>query len=91
VIDEPYEYVTERIRTRLADAHSVAELGITVTLHGGRVFLNGCVHSPEHRDAIIDVARRAAEGFEVCPELDICPPAEPSSAESLTDGSERSA
>jgi BON domain len=82
---EPSEYLTERIRARLADAPSVAELGIVVTLHGGRVFLNGCVHTPEHRDAIVAVAREVAAGFEVCPELDICPPVEPPAAESLSE------
>jgi osmotically-inducible protein OsmY len=81
--DEPAEYLVEHIRARLADDPGVAELGIAVAVHGQRVFLNGCIHTDEHRDAIVAVARKVAAGYEVHDDLTVCTPLEPPGEELL--------
>jgi hypothetical protein len=82
-MSEPAEYLVEHIRARLADDPSVAELGIAVAVHGQRVFLNGCINTPEHRDAIVAAAEQVAEGYEVLADLTVCAPVEPPGEEAL--------
>ncbi|MGH9246979.1 MAG: nucleotidyltransferase [Acidimicrobiales bacterium] len=81
--DEPVEYVTEHIRSRLAADARAAELGITVNIHGRRIFLEGVVHNPQHRDAVVAVAREAAPEYEICPDLAVVEPADGAPEEEL--------
>jgi len=80
---EPVEYVVARIRERLAADGRAAELGIAVTVHGGRIFLDGCVHADEHRDAIVAVASEVAGGYEICSDLTVCEPTDGAPEERL--------
>jgi hypothetical protein len=76
VSTEPAEYVVAHIRDRLASDGDIAELGVGVTVHGERVFLDGSVHSVEHRDAIVAAAREVAAGYEICADIIVCEPAD---------------
>jgi osmotically-inducible protein OsmY len=75
---EPDEYLVAHIRDRLAAgpgaAADVAELGVAVSVHGGRVFLDGVVSSEEQRDAVVAAAREVAGGREVCADITVCEP-----------------
>jgi hypothetical protein len=55
-MDEPPEYVSERLRTRLAEDGRVNTLGLQVTVRGRDVFLAGTVESAERRRAVVEVA-----------------------------------
>jgi hypothetical protein len=55
-MDEPAEYVAERLRSRLAEDGRVNALGVEVTIRGRDVFLAGTVESPERRRALVEVA-----------------------------------
>ena len=48
-------YLAERIRTAFAHDPRVNELGLTVTLVGGRVFVTGTVPTTERRDGVATV------------------------------------
>ncbi|MGH9280138.1 MAG: BON domain-containing protein [Acidimicrobiales bacterium] len=49
---EPHAYLTERIREALAHDPAVAELGISVSVSGGRVLLTGDVATGDRRRAV---------------------------------------
>jgi hypothetical protein len=55
-MDEPAEYVSERLRSRLAEDGRVNALGLEVTVLGKDVFLAGTVESAERRRTVIEVA-----------------------------------
>lgn len=59
---EPDAYVVEHIREALAHDPRVAELGITVSVSGGTVFLTGDVATPERKEAVAEVVRPLVRG-----------------------------
>lgn len=80
-MDEPAEYVSQRLRDRLAADGRVNALGVEVTVRGGDVFLSGAVETEERRRAIADIAREELPGHVVhdglaVTELDAAPGAE---------------
>jgi hypothetical protein len=81
--NEPVEYVVEHVRERLASDPRVAELGVHVSVHGQRLFLDGVVHSPDHRDAIVAVAREVAPDYEICADVAVTEPADGAPEEEL--------
>jgi hypothetical protein len=83
VSEEPAEYVIAHIRERLAADGDVAELGVGVTIHGDRVFLDGAVYSEEHREAIVAAAREVAAGYEICADITVSEPADGAPEERL--------
>ena len=56
-MEEPAEYVSERLRSRLAADGRVNALGLEVTVRGRDVFLAGTVEDPARRRAVLEVAR----------------------------------
>ncbi|MGH9223871.1 MAG: BON domain-containing protein [Acidimicrobiales bacterium] len=58
----PDEYLSERIRDALAHDDRVAELGISVSVSGDRVFLTGDVATDERKAAVAEVVRPLLEG-----------------------------
>jgi osmotically-inducible protein OsmY len=60
--DEPHAYVAERIRDALAHDPRVSELGISVTVAGGKILLSGEVATLERKAAAMEVAEPLAEG-----------------------------
>ncbi len=58
-------YLVERVRTALAEDPRVGELGITVTVEGGRLVLSGEVATAERRVAVEAVAREQAPATEI--------------------------
>lgn len=52
------DYDAERLREELARDERVSELGIEVTISGGKAFLHGKVPTPERRTALAEVAQR---------------------------------
>jgi len=60
--DEPQAYVAERIRDALAHDERVAELGISVSVSGDRVFLTGDVATDERKTAVGEVVTPLLEG-----------------------------
>jgi osmotically-inducible protein OsmY len=59
---EPQAYVAERIRDALAHDERVAELGISVSVSGDRVFLTGDVATDERKTAVGEVVTPLLEG-----------------------------
>jgi len=55
-MDEPAEYVSERLRSRLAEDGRVNALGVEVTVRGRDVFLAGTLESAERRRTVVEVA-----------------------------------
>ena len=62
---EPERYLVERVREALAHDPRVTALDIRVTIKDGKIFLAGCVTTPERREAITDVVRDLLPGYEV--------------------------
>ena len=60
--DEPEAYLVERVRQALAHDARVAELGISVTVHGETVFLTGDVATPERKAAVAEVVQPLIAG-----------------------------
>lgn len=63
--DEPDHYRVEHLREALAADERVSELGLTVTLRGQRVFVAGCVSTPERRAAVAVVVQELLPDAEV--------------------------
>ena len=63
--DTADEYVASRIAEALATDNRTNELGITVSVRGGVVFLLGEVASPQRRVLAADVASQAAPGLRI--------------------------
>ena len=59
---EPEAYFVERLREALAHDPRVAELGVSVRMAGGRVFLSGEVATPERKVAAAEVLGPLLEG-----------------------------
>ena len=59
---EPQAYVAERIRDALAHDDRVAELGLSVSVSGDRVFLTGDVATDERKTAVGEVVTPLLEG-----------------------------
>ena len=55
-MDEPVEYLAERLRRRLAEDGRVNALGVEVSVRGRDVFLAGAVPTEQRREALGKVA-----------------------------------
>jgi hypothetical protein len=78
----PDVYVVEALRNALARDPRVHELGLTVRLVAGRVFLAGVVACAERRDCIGAVARELLPDFDIQNELSV-EPMSPAESETL--------
>jgi osmotically-inducible protein OsmY len=67
----PGEYLIAHVQEALASHDGVSELGIGVSLAGGRMFLTGTVASEEQRARAATVAAEVAEGLDVCNDLEV--------------------
>jgi osmotically-inducible protein OsmY len=59
------DYLVEEIRRSLALDPRLHELGIQVQVASGKVVLSGDVPTPARREAVGEVARELAPGYEV--------------------------
>lgn len=64
-MDEPAEYVEERLRRRLAEDARVNALGLEVVVEGREVRLSGAVATEERRRAAAEVAGEELPGHVV--------------------------
>lgn len=69
-------YLAKEIEGAIADDERTAELGVTVDVRAGRVFLRGKVSTAQRRDAAGTVAHERAPGHEVVNEIQVEDPAE---------------
>lgn len=67
-MNEPDDYVTERVREALAHDPSLGELDVHVTIRAEKVFLTGTVATPERHVRITEIASAVAGDREVCNE-----------------------
>lgn len=81
---EPDGYLVERIRTTLALDPRVHELGIQVKVASAKLVLTGSVPTPERREAVSEVARELAAGYEVHNAVDVTSGAEVDDVEQLS-------
>ena len=70
---EPDDYLTERARQALVADPRVGELGISVSLVGGRVFVSGQVATPSRQAAVATVAGEALPGYQVHNDVTVTP------------------
>jgi osmotically-inducible protein OsmY len=77
------EYVIGRIQNALATDPRTGELELDVRLAGGRIFLSGAVATEERCEAVAEVVREVAAGFEVVNELSVAAESEPGDGERL--------
>jgi osmotically-inducible protein OsmY len=61
-MDEPAEYLEERLRRRLAEDGRVSALGVEVSVRGSEVFLAGAVPTAERRRAVGELAEEELPG-----------------------------
>jgi osmotically-inducible protein OsmY len=73
----PDVYVAEALRSALARDPRVHELGLTVRLVAGKVFLAGVVACAERRDCIAAVARELLPDLDIHNELSVEPMSPP--------------
>ena len=71
MVDEPRQYVVERVHRALAQDPRISALDIEVTLAGGRVFLTGDVPTQERKDAISVVVAELLPDHQVCNETTV--------------------
>lgn len=69
-------YLARQIEGAIADDERTAELGVTVDVRAGKVFLRGKVSTTHRRDAVGGVARERAPGHEVVNEIQVEDPAD---------------
>jgi hypothetical protein len=62
-------YDLREIERALAEDDGTAELGIRLSVHGGRLFVRGDVASDERRHAVLDSITRHCPGADVVDEL----------------------
>jgi osmotically-inducible protein OsmY len=77
------EYLIGRIQNALATDPRTGELELDVRLAAGRIFLTGAVATEERCEAVAQVVREVAEGYEVVNELSVAAEAEPGDGERL--------
>lgn len=75
--ERPDVYVVEALRSALARDPRVHELGLTVRLVAGKVFLAGVVACAERRDCIAAVARELLPDLDIHNELSVEPMSPP--------------
>jgi osmotically-inducible protein OsmY len=68
-------YLAKEIEGAIADDERTAELGVTVDVRAGRVFLRGKVSTTLRRDAVSSVTREHAPHHEVVNEIQVEDPA----------------
>jgi osmotically-inducible protein OsmY len=67
-MNEPDDYVSERVREALAHDPSLGELDVNVTIRADKVFLTGTVATPERHARIAQIAASVSGDREVCNE-----------------------
>lgn len=82
-VAEEDRYVQARVREALATDERTNELGIEVSVAGGKVHLSGTTTTPQRRQAIADVAREVLGDREVVNEVTVPELFEPATAEEL--------
>ena len=81
---EPDAYVCQRVRAALAHDPRVGDLGLTVEIAGGRLFVTGAVTTEERQRAVADVAAAAAPELEVVSQVGVVPVTDADGAETLS-------
>ncbi len=71
------DYDAERLRDELARDERVSELGIEVSISGGKAFLSGRVSSAERKEAVREVARKVLPHCTVVNDVTVTVLAEP--------------
>lgn len=69
-------YLAKQIESAIADDERTAELGVTVDVRAGKVFLRGKVSTARRREAAAGVAGERAPGHEVVNEIQVEDPAD---------------
>ncbi len=77
------DYLVEEIRRALALDPRLHELGIQVEVASGRVVLSGDVPTPARRQAVGEVARELAPGYEVRNDVAVLDPVEVDDVEDI--------
>ncbi len=67
--EAPGVYDLKAIEREICDRADLAELGIHLSVHGGRIHVGGAVASGPGRQAVIDLVRARCGGCEVVDEL----------------------
>ncbi|MDQ3680784.1 MAG: BON domain-containing protein [Actinomycetota bacterium] len=78
------EYLAQHVREALARDPRVAELGISVTVEPGEVYLSGEVTTGERRHAIVTVAREVLPGHQIRDQVTVTPLGQPDDMETLS-------
>jgi osmotically-inducible protein OsmY len=68
-------YLAKQIEGAIADDERTVELGVTVDVRAGRVFLRGKVSTVQRKDAVTGVAREHAPEHEIVNEIHVEDPA----------------
>lgn len=63
----PDTYALKDLERRICEDDSITELGVRLSVRGGRIVVQGTVASPGRRDAVLALVRAACPG---CPVLD---------------------
>lgn len=77
-------YLIEEIRAALATDERAAELGITVDIVDGDVYLRGVVATQERKDAVEQVASECCPGMRVHNETEVEEIGQPTAMEQLS-------
>ncbi len=78
------ENLAQHVRDALAHDPRVAELGVSVTVEPGTVYLSGHVTTEERRDAIATVAAELLAGHEIRNQITVSPLCQPDDMETLS-------
>jgi hypothetical protein len=83
-MSEPPEYLVHHIQEALATDPRARELGVDAQVVGERIVLTGTAATAGQREAIAEVVRELAPGYEVVNEMTILSTAEDGTVEELT-------
>jgi hypothetical protein len=64
-------YDLREVERALCEDEDLAELGIQLSMHGGRLFVRGGVASDERRQAVLDCVARHCAGVPIADELTV--------------------
>ncbi|HWC14299.1 MAG TPA: BON domain-containing protein [Actinomycetota bacterium] len=70
-VREPHEYLVEKVKQALAEDPRAGEIALDVQIAGDTIFVRGSVATEARRDALTDVVRDAAPGWDVRNETEV--------------------
>ena len=83
-MDGDQDYLLAHLGDDLANDPRVNELGLHVACRGERLFVTGAVSTEERRQAVTEVLRELAPGYEVHNETAVPPMGRPDDGEELS-------